>query len=189
MSSDCFRKLVSEYNPVRGEVKLDIGQSSADLSVEREYISLGFDDHVHFELLLRCMYSKDYDRTEILRLAADDREQRILIPMGIRRVAEKYGVATVYTQATEDVRTMLFMNETDDFLKTVVTAYYKDAEVDPTMRRIIVTAALASPSGFLERASYKTIVKSFPQFAADIALTKTFDPFNSLAQSKKEAEC
>ncbi|KAF3009937.1 hypothetical protein E8E13_011075 [Curvularia kusanoi] len=171
MSSEYFRKLFSEYDP------------------NGKHIVLGFDDHMHFALLLKRMYSKDYDKAEIVRLAADDREQRILIPMGIRRVAEKYGVDTVYTQATEDVRAMLFMDETDDFLKAVVAAYYKDAEVDPAMRRIIVTAALASSSGFLESAWYKSFVKSFPRFAADMELTKGSDPFGSIARGIKEAEC
>ncbi|KAH6625363.1 hypothetical protein C7974DRAFT_280672, partial [Boeremia exigua] len=51
------------------------------------------DDHPdHFEFLLKYIYTYEYDKAAIRKLAAGDAVNRVLIPIGIQAIADKYDV-------------------------------------------------------------------------------------------------
>ncbi|KAH6881990.1 hypothetical protein BKA58DRAFT_11610 [Alternaria rosae] len=65
------------------------------------------DDPEHFEFLLKFIYTGAYNKQEITKLAADDRSKRVLIPIGVHAVADKYNVAKLYEPAAENVKAVL----------------------------------------------------------------------------------
>ena len=128
------------------------------------------DDPDHFELLIKFIYTNDYDVKAILKLAAQDKVKRILIPIGIHVVADKYEVAKVSESAAEDVRSSL-EGAAVDVIKAAVRAHYEGGTtVDGTIGKLIAQTILEDHSKLIPTAEFQALIKSQPAFGADVAL-------------------
>lgn len=141
------------------------------------------DDKLHFELLLKYIYTNNYDTAEIAQLAANDVKQRLLIPMGICVVADKYEVRTAYNHASNDVRALLMEDVGGpdfELIKTAVIEHYEDMSVDEgtAMGKLITSVILQGQRRFTSSADYLGKLKSYPTFAVDIASALAQDTIN-----------
>lgn len=99
--------------------------------------------------------------------------QRVLFPMGICIVAEKYMVPTIYELAINDVRAVLTQAEDDAFklLQAAVCKHYgTDPEVDSAMGKLISSVTLGPSRKFTFGDDFDKLVKSHPVLGADLAL-------------------
>jgi hypothetical protein len=145
-------------------------------------ISLRDDDPDHFELLLRYIYTNHYDTEEIAKRATDDATLRVLIPMGVSAVADKYEVDSLYEHAVADVRALLSTQDSSDFklLRAAITAYYSlDITMNSSMGDLIVSIVLNAQRGFMSSANYQSILRMSPTFAVDIALGLSRNTINA----------
>ncbi|XPS78973.1 hypothetical protein M3J09_010969 [Ascochyta lentis] len=113
---------------------------------EKDSIKIKGDDNLHFELLLKYIYTNHYDTDEIAKLADKDSIERILIPMGICVVATKYMVPAIYEMTSEDVRMLLSTQETDTYtlLRVAIAAHYvQGSKADTPMGKLIVSVIFA----------------------------------------------
>ncbi|KAF9692756.1 hypothetical protein EKO04_009229 [Ascochyta lentis] len=140
---------------------------------EKDSIKIKGDDNLHFELLLKYIYTNHYDTDEIAKLADKDSIERILIPMGICVVATKYMVPAIYEMTSEDVRMLLSTQETDTYtlLRVAIAAHYvQGSKADTPMGKLIVSVILEGQCKFTESVSYEGTLKAYPTFAVDMAL-------------------
>ncbi|KAF1939412.1 hypothetical protein EJ02DRAFT_457009 [Clathrospora elynae] len=125
------------------------------------------DDPQHFEVLLKFIYSDKYDKDAITQLAADDKNKRVVIPIGVYAVADKYDVPKLYDPAAEDVETLL---HDTDVIEGAIHAHYKDKNsFDGPIGRLITSAALGNGC-FTNAVEFENLMISYPMLAADVGL-------------------
>ncbi|KAF2628452.1 hypothetical protein BU25DRAFT_420923 [Macroventuria anomochaeta] len=148
---------------------------------DRDDIKLVRHDKLHFELLPKYTYTNHYDKAEIARLAVKDMTQRVLIPIGIGVVADKYPVPTIYQRASCDMHTVLWTGDTGNFkfLRAAIIAHYGESvDMDTPMEKPITSVILEGQRKFTDSATYETTLKTFPTFAIGMALALDRDTIN-----------
>jgi len=130
------------------------------------------DDPEHFEFVLKFIYTGAYDKHEITKLAGDDKSKRVLIPIGIHAVADKYDVAKLYNPAAEDVKAVLMEAVKDqDMLTTAIQAHYgTEVNVDGAMGRLITSVVFEKHRDLAQTKAFEQLLLAYPTFAADTAL-------------------
>jgi len=130
------------------------------------------DDPDHFEFFLKFIYTNEYDKHEIAKLAGDDKGKRVLVPIGVHAIADKYDVAKLYKPAAEDVKAVLLEAvEEEDMLITAIQAHYgTEVNVDGAMGRLITDVVFDKHQGLLEIERFEQLLLAHSNFAADVAL-------------------
>ncbi|KAI4938792.1 uncharacterized protein J4E92_000073 [Alternaria infectoria] len=130
------------------------------------------DDPEHFEFLLKFMYTGAYNKHEIAKLAGDDKIKRVLVPVGVHAIADKYDVAKLYEPAAEDVKAVLVEAAQDrEMLITAIRAHYgTEVNVDGAMGRLITSVVLENHQDLLRTKDFEQLLLAHPTFAADVAL-------------------
>ncbi|KAI4624429.1 hypothetical protein J4E83_004103 [Alternaria metachromatica] len=148
-------------------------ESSNDLKEASEGImELHEDDPEHFEFLLKFMYTGEYDKNEIAKLAGDDKGKRVLVPIGVHAIADKYDVAKLYEPAAEDVKAVLMeASKGQDMLITAIHAHYgTEVNVDGAMGRLITSVVFEKYRNLVKTKDFEQLLLAHPTFAADVAL-------------------
>jgi hypothetical protein len=132
------------------------------------------DDNLdHFEFALKFMYTQHYDKDIIEILAGGDKTKRVLIPIGIHAVADKYDIARLYEPAAKDfVSPFKTTPDLDNSLiKAVVHANYSSAaRSDTAIGKSIGSIVLERYRRFVKTDEFDCLVRSYPVFGADITL-------------------
>lgn len=144
------------------------------------------DDKLHFEILLKYIYTNHYNTAELRTLVAGDMEQHVLIAMGICAVADKYCVATIFERASSDIRGILLTKETGRFelLRSVIATHYKDAGADSIMGKIITSIVVDGQCKFMNTTVYELMLRNYPIFAVDMALALARDSLHIQCASR-----
>ena len=149
-------------------------------------LSLRDDDTGHFEFLLRYIYTNHYDADQIAKQAGNDAAQRVLIPMSISVVADKYEVDTLYQLVVNDVRTLLSKQDGSDFdlLKAAITTHFAQGTTKGTsMGKEIASVVLHGKRKFTESPAYEAALETNPAFAQDMALALARTTINVFCNS------
>ncbi|RYN34218.1 hypothetical protein AA0119_g8784 [Alternaria tenuissima] len=136
-------------------------------------IELHEDNPEYFEFLLKFIYTGMYDKDEIARLAGSDDSKRILIPIGIYAVADKYDVTQIYEPAAEDVKAILMnaIKDRKDILTTCIKAHYgTEVKADGSMGHLITAVIFEQYNNLLNTENIEKLLLAYPIFAADVAL-------------------
>lgn len=131
------------------------------------------DDPEHFEFVLKFMYTEQYDKSAIEKMSKGDEAKRMVIPIGIYTIADKYDITRLYSPAAEDVLTTLKStpDNKSDVLRTVIRTHYEvSARADMSMGNILASFVLKHRREFMKLKDFEVLMQSFPIFAADIAL-------------------
>lgn len=130
------------------------------------------DDPEHFEFLLKFMYTGAYNRHEIAKFAGDDKTKRVLVPIGIHAIADKYDVAKLYEPAAEDVKAVFMeASKGQDMLITAIRAHYgTEVNVDGAMGRLLTSVVFEKHQDLVQKKAFEQLLLSYPTFAADAAL-------------------
>jgi len=148
-------------------------ENTNDLQEASEGImELHEDDPEYFEFLLKFMYTGAYNKHEIAKLAGDDKIKRVLVPIGVHAIADKYDVAKLYEPAAEDVKAVLVEAAQDrEMLITAIRAHYgTEVNVDGAMGRLITYVVLENHQDLLRTKDFEQLLLAHPTFAADVAL-------------------
>jgi len=148
-------------------------ESSSDLQEASEGImELHEDDPEHFEFLLKFIYTGAYNKHDIAKLAGSGSNKRILVPIGMHAIADKYDVAKLYEPAAEDVKAVLMeASKGQDILITAIRAHYStEVNVDGAMGRLITSVVFEKHQDFVRTKDFEQLLLAHPTFAADVAL-------------------
>jgi hypothetical protein len=105
--------------------------------------------------------------------AAGDKVKRVLMPVGVYAVADKYDIPKIYEAAADDVRDVLTSTDDGEFdvLRAAIYAHYgSGANVDGIMGKLITSVAIQDREDFMETADFERVMQSYPMFGADVAL-------------------
>jgi hypothetical protein len=105
--------------------------------------------------------------------AAGDKVKRVLMPVGVYAVADKYDIPKIYEAAADDVRDVLTSTDDGEFevLRAAIHAHYgSGANVDGTMGKLITSVAIQDRKEFIKTADFERVMQSYPMFGADVAL-------------------
>jgi len=130
------------------------------------------DDPEHFEFVLKFIYTGAYNKHEITKLAGDDKNKRVLVPIGVHAIADKYDVAKLYKPAAEDVKAVLLEAAKDqDMLITAINAHYgTEVNVDGAMGRLITSVVFEKHKDLVQTKAFEQLLLVYSTFAADVAL-------------------
>jgi len=148
-------------------------ENTNDLQEASEGImELHEDDPEYFEFLLKFMYTGAYNKHEIAKLAGDDKIKRVLVPIGVHAIADKYDVAKLYEPAAEDVKAVLVEAAKDkEMLITAIHAHYgTEVNVDGAMGRLITSVVFEKHQDLVRTKDFEQLLLAHPSFAADVAL-------------------
>ncbi|KAH7091930.1 hypothetical protein FB567DRAFT_434637 [Paraphoma chrysanthemicola] len=136
-------------------------------------IELHDDEPELYELLLKFIYCNEYDKDTIVKLAGDDKAKRVLIPIGVFAIADKYDVPKIYQPAANDVRGILTSSDIEysERIQTALHAHYGTCgSIDSAMGKTITTVILENYASRLPKSDFERWMMSYPMFAADVAL-------------------
>jgi hypothetical protein len=87
------------------------------------------------------MYSDNYDKDVLAKLAAGDMNERGFLSSNIYGLADKYNVPKLYKPACKDLKVLLLDGASDwKFVLTMTTQYYENQpKADTSMGRVIVS--------------------------------------------------
>ncbi|KAF3009944.1 hypothetical protein E8E13_011114 [Curvularia kusanoi] len=127
-----------------------------------------------FELLLKYIYTRQYDEAAVEK-AAGNRAEEVKVLLGIHLVADKYGVSVIYEEIAKRVQALLAKKDvcTPQVLQAAVEAYYENhVAVDTPLGRVFVSLVLERYPLLtgLEPDTFKYLLKTQPTFATDVAL-------------------
>ncbi|KAJ4364906.1 hypothetical protein N0V95_000552 [Ascochyta clinopodiicola] len=143
-----------------------------------QVIELHDDDPDHFEFILKYIYTYRYDTGTIVKLAADDLKKRVMIPISVHAVADKYDVPRIYGPITIDIRSQL-NTYAFELIKTAISAHYASVtSVGGLMGKTFSSILLESQRKFTDTPEYRELVISNPAFGADMALALAQDTIN-----------
>ncbi|KAF3009938.1 hypothetical protein E8E13_011078 [Curvularia kusanoi] len=136
------------------------------------------DDPDHFELLLKYVYTYSYDETAVDELSGGDTEKRLLIPIGIHAVADKYDIPCIAEAIAQDLRKRVSVID-DKLLNNLLDAHYATAAIAGGPVGEVLTAwVLKAGRTLTTTEKYKQQVISNPVFGADMALALSRDIIN-----------
>jgi hypothetical protein len=139
-------------------------------------MTLHDDDPEHFEFFLKFMYTHHYDKDAIVKLAAGDSTRRVTIPCEIFLVADKYDMPLLFELIAKDVEELLAGKVpcTLDLLQTLISAYYESVtNVGSPLGKIFVSKIKNRFYDFPDSDEFVSLVKAYPVFGADMALSQT----------------
>lgn len=120
------------------------------------------------------MYTEEYDTDAVLKLAGQDSNKRILIPIGLYTVADKYDVARLFPVVTRDLQTVLATTAAKDTL-CLTTAITKSFEVvstvDSQLGQAVTCFIMDQRRSFLATEECKGLMRQFPIFGTEVALS------------------
>jgi hypothetical protein len=96
------------------------------------------------------------------------------MPIGIYAVADKYDIPKIYEAAAEDIRNVLTSTNDDKFemFQAAIHAHYgSGAGMDDSVGRIVTSVALQTCKAFVETVDLECVMKLYPMFGADVALS------------------
>ncbi|KAI4705984.1 hypothetical protein J4E81_000869 [Alternaria sp. BMP 2799] len=130
------------------------------------------DDPEHFEFVLKFIYTGAYDKHEITKLAGDDKNKRVLVPIGVHAIADKYDIAKLYKPAAEDVKAVLLEAVKDQvMIVDAIRAYYStQVNADGSMGRLITSVIFEKYGDFVHTEEFERLLLANPTFATDVAL-------------------
>lgn len=144
-------------------------------------IALYDDDPDQFELLLKYIYTYQYNTNALDKRFARDKVMRVKFAVQLYGVADKYEVPNIYAAITEDVGNLLLAEKNDTFklLNAAIHTYYQyTSKVDGPMGKMLVSFILKGHRAFIEAPDYIKVVTSQPFFGADMALALARDTIN-----------
>lgn len=128
------------------------------------------DDPDHFELLLKYIYTYIYDEVAIDKLAGTDTKKRLLIPIGIHAIADKYDISCVADSVAQDMRKRVAVMDAK-LLNTLLSAHYATVSAaGGPVGEVLTSWVLRDDRSFVHSEEYKQQVISNPVFGADMAL-------------------
>lgn len=131
------------------------------------------DDPDQFEFLLKYLYTFDYDGAAIDKLAGQDSTKRMLFPIGLRALADKYDISCISDDIFVDLHEQMGLHDPvdDNSLQTLLSAHYNIATAaGGDMGEELTSYVLKAGRSFTGTAEYKKMVVSNPIFGADMAL-------------------
>ncbi|KAF2686968.1 POZ domain-containing protein [Lentithecium fluviatile CBS 122367] len=133
-------------------------------------IELQDDNPIHFEVMLKYMYTLKYEVPSMNELEKDAQfHQTYLLPIGVYALADKYGVSELGTIATDRFPLEGSLIPTEG--RRIVEAHYsKCVQADSVMGRVIARKLLRSCRTLITGSAFDDLVKRFPNLAADILL-------------------
>jgi hypothetical protein len=125
--------------------------------------------------VLKFIYNIEYDKSAIEAMAGNDKIKRILIPMGIYTIADKYAITRLYSSAFADFAATLHSISDHDYktLRAVIMAHYGSetgCSADTLMGSLITSFLLEHRRDFLNFGDFETLISTFPWFAVDVVL-------------------
>lgn len=130
------------------------------------------DDPDLFEFLLKYMYTYKYDRDALDKLTGQDPVKRVLAPVVLYAIADKYDLPAIYSDIIKDMEYLLdeSTNTTELYLSAIIETHYGAcASVDTALGDFIAYKCLHSQE-FLGSEDFRDMTKIFPVFGADVAL-------------------
>ncbi|KAF2030397.1 hypothetical protein EK21DRAFT_111920 [Setomelanomma holmii] len=132
------------------------------------------DDPELSELVLKFIYTETYELETITKMAAQDKIKRVLVPIGLYIVADKYEVARLYNPATADIQYVFgFFQPSNNFevLKAAITACFDIVRVvDAPLNKIITTFVMNSGRAFMALKEFRELIRRYRIFGAQVAL-------------------
>jgi hypothetical protein len=124
---------------------------------------------------MKFIYTIEYDKNVIQAMAGNDKIKRILIPMGIYTIADKYAITRLYSPAYDDfVATLHSISDHDyEIMPAVIMAHYGSetgCSADTPMGSLITSFLLEHRRDFLNYGNFETLIEEFPWFAVDVVL-------------------
>jgi hypothetical protein len=132
------------------------------------------DDPEYFEFFLKFMYTHHYDKDAIVKLAGGDKNRRVSIPFEIHAVADKYDMPILLDPIAKDVKELLAddLQCTLKLLQTLIPAHYKSvSSAGGPVGKIIVSKIQTKYDEFRDTDEFASLVKAYPIFGADVALS------------------
>lgn len=127
----------------------------------------------YFEFVLKFIYTEEYDKEAIKKMAGDDKIRRVLVPIEAYAVADKYDVVRLFSHAAEDVRAVLLESSENDYkvLKAAIQSHYRSSiRADGAMGKAIASVVLDHKRNFTKTDQFELAMTDFPLFATDLAL-------------------
>lgn len=128
------------------------------------------DDPDQFEFLLKFYYTHDYDDVALDNMADGDIEKRLLLPIGIHALADKYDIQSICNAIVDDLCT--FVNDIDgSFLRKMLDAHYATVPAaGGPLGKFLTTHLLGNERSFMDTTVYTQMIVSNTVFGADMAL-------------------
>jgi hypothetical protein len=128
------------------------------------------DDPDQFKFLLKYYYTYDYDEAAVDRMAGGKPERRLLIPIGIHALADKYDIQCICNAIADDLR-KLITNIQHNSLRKLLDAHYATvAAADGPLGELLISHVLKGDRTFMHTTEYKQMLVSNPVFGAGMAL-------------------
>ena len=129
----------------------------------------------YFEIALTYLYTDVYDTPAVTRLAAQNDEKRVRIPIGLFVVADKYGIDRLAKLAMKDMQVTLDKERPNATRDTVVQAAiqecYENLPIpDTSLGKCLSEAIIAHHNTFISSEQGKKPIRQYPVFATDLAL-------------------
>ncbi len=113
------------------------------------------------------------------KLAAGDVSKRVLIPISIHAIADKYDVPCIYEAVVEDLRDHL-SSDNFDTLHTAIKAHYQTMIVaGGPVGEMLASVVLRGQRKFTHTPGYEQLVLSNPAFGADMAIALVHDTIDT----------
>ncbi|KAG9193590.1 hypothetical protein G6011_03625 [Alternaria panax] len=123
-----------------------------------------------FEFMLHYIYSDNYDKTAIDKLAAGDKSLRGLLAIGIYALADRCDIPKLYDPASKDLKMLLLDSASNQALiSCVIRAVYQDFRLDTPIGRILIFVLLDEFINFAHTAGFRKMMLDLPILAADVA--------------------
>jgi hypothetical protein len=134
------------------------------------------DDPKYFEFFLKFMYTHQYDKATIIKLAAGDKYARIRIPVAIHAVADKYDMLLLLEPIAKDVEELLAgeIQSCPDIVVALIKTYYETMpSVGSPLGKILVSKIQTNSDNYCGTDEFVDLMKAYPIFGADVALSMT----------------
>ncbi|KAF2452022.1 hypothetical protein P171DRAFT_16702 [Karstenula rhodostoma CBS 690.94] len=134
-------------------------------------IELHDDVPEHFEIVLKFLYTHRYDKDAIVKLADNNQDKRVLTPIGVHVIADKYDIELLSECMADDVGAILPTYTQWSTYKAVIQGFYGGcSRARSPVGTIIARTLIEHSTNFVGVAECKDLMQQFPCFGADIAL-------------------
>jgi hypothetical protein len=188
--------LESVYWQFQGQFMQSVNETTVTYLVQEAtsaVMELHDDDPDHFEFAMKFVYTEPYDVQAIQKMAGNDKLKRVLIPIGVHAVADKYDIVRLYEPAAQDF-VSVFRNTPDKdntlVVAVVQTCYSTIHRTNSAIGKMIAATTRRKYGAFIQSPAFDLLVQAFPVFAADIVLScKQDGPHVFNARTEKCEHC